>query len=312
VYPCCTTPHSIHRARFNIPSSPEVPASVLLIQILQAQNQQAGSMARGITLIPTLSVGIDVMGIGVVLVSIMGLFGVAKGCRRLMNLYFGLVLCFIAFQVGNAIVGYMSGSSWVQEALEKSWDMAYRTDKGLIRDLQIELHCVGFHTQEDRAVPTSTSSEIYLPPCAEILQLRFGKRLQHLGSLILCIRLIQLTGVLLLSVLFKHLAAMDQVEESESEQMDEESSYFQNEKQIEDKIARMPLLSIEDDDDEDLPHYSVNDAYGSEDSCEGEGGDEGGQSRGSFCHDRFRGHAYEYRDLPEYAEDERETQVYVA
>ncbi|KAF8935185.1 hypothetical protein BGZ58_005178 [Dissophora ornata] len=216
-------------------------------------------MARGITLIPTLSVGIDVMGIGVVLVSIMGLFGVAKGCRRLMNLYFGLVLCFIAFQVGNAIVGYMSGSSWVQEALEKSWDMAYRTDKGLIRDLQIEL-----------------------------------------------------TGVLLLSVLFKHLAAMDQVEESESEQMDEESSYFQNEKQIEDKIARMPLLSIEDDDDEDLPHYSVNDAYGSEDSCEGEGGDEGGQSRGSFCHDRFRGHAYEYRDLPEYAEDERETQVYVA
>lgn len=58
---------------------------MLLIRILQAQNQQAGAMQHGITLIPTLSVGVDIMGIGVVLVSIMGLIGVAKGCSRLMH-----------------------------------------------------------------------------------------------------------------------------------------------------------------------------------------------------------------------------------
>jgi hypothetical protein len=43
-------------------------------------------MRNGITLTPTLSIGVDIMGIGVVLVSVMGLLGVAKGCRRLMNL----------------------------------------------------------------------------------------------------------------------------------------------------------------------------------------------------------------------------------
>ena len=58
---------------------------MLLIRILQAQNQQAGVMQHGITLIPTLSVGVDIMGIGVVLVSVMGLIGVAKGCNRLMH-----------------------------------------------------------------------------------------------------------------------------------------------------------------------------------------------------------------------------------
>lgn len=53
--------------------------------------------------------------------------------------YFGLVLCFIGVQVGYAVVGFMSGSSWIQEALERSWDKAYESDRSLIRDLQIEV-----------------------------------------------------------------------------------------------------------------------------------------------------------------------------
>ena len=53
--------------------------------------------------------------------------------------YFILVLCFIAVQVVYAIAGFMSGTNWILEALEKSWDRAYNTDKGLIRDLQIEV-----------------------------------------------------------------------------------------------------------------------------------------------------------------------------
>ncbi|KAF8948142.1 hypothetical protein BGZ47_006250 [Haplosporangium gracile] len=282
-----------------------IPASVLLIQILKTQNQQPDSMRHGITLTPTLSIGVDIMGIGVVLVSVMGLLGVAKGCRRLMNLYFGLVMCFIAVQVGYAVVGFMSGAHWVHEALEKSWDKAYLTDKSLIHDLQIESRCQGFYSRGDRAVAMPPSMEDYLAPCAEILNLRFGKRLQRMGYLILCIRMIQLTGVLLLSVLFKHLAVLDQ-EDSEDEdniKIDEESPYFQSEKQLEYENSRIPLLAEEED--EDLPHYSAhdynNDSEEYEDSEDEDGGDDEERLLGSR-----RGRAY--RHLPEYAEDEREPQ----
>lgn len=40
------------------------------------------------------------------------------------------------------------------------------------------------------------SMENYLAPCAEILNLRFGKRLQRMGYLILCIRMVQASDVL--------------------------------------------------------------------------------------------------------------------
>jgi hypothetical protein len=48
-------------------------------------------------------------------------------------------MCFIAIQVGYTVVGSMSGANWVHEALEKSWNKAYLTDKSLIHDLQIEV-----------------------------------------------------------------------------------------------------------------------------------------------------------------------------
>ncbi|KAF9437652.1 hypothetical protein BGZ76_011766 [Entomortierella beljakovae] len=272
-----------------------IPASVLLMNLLQSQNLQAGSMQYGITLIPTLSVGVDIMGIGVVLVSIMGLFGVAKGCRRLMNLYFGFVLVFIAVQLGSAVFGFINGTSWVQDALEKSWSKAYETDKGLIQDLQDEFVCKGFKSDDDMSTPTSRNSDIYLPPCAEILQTRFGQRLQRLGSIVLCIRMIQLTGVLLLSILFRHLASVDQSDDDiDEDRSDEESLYFKSEKQIEDEDARVPLLLEEDD--EDLPDYYSDDDEEDEEKMYG----------GEYTSD------YEYQDLPEYVEDEREAQVYVA
>ena len=48
-------------------------------------------------------------------------------------------MCFIAVQVGYTVVGFMSRANWVHEALEKSWDKAYLSDKSLIHDLQIEV-----------------------------------------------------------------------------------------------------------------------------------------------------------------------------
>ncbi|KAH7047037.1 hypothetical protein BKA57DRAFT_464881 [Linnemannia elongata] len=283
-----------------------IPASALLIQILKTQNQQPDSMRYGITLTPTLSIGVDIMGIGVVLVTVMGLLGVAKGCRRLMNFYFGLVMCFIAIQVGYAVVGFMSGTNWVHEALEKSWDKAYLTDKSLIHDLQIESRCQGFYSRGDRAVAMPPSMENYLAPCAEVLNLRFGKRLQRMGYLILCIRMIQLTGVFLLSVLFKHLAVLDQenTEDEDNIKIDEESPYFKSEKQLEYESSCVPLLA--DEEEEDLPHYSAYDYNDNSEYCEDCEDEDSGDDEERLLGSR------EYRHLPEYTEDECEPQVYVA
>ncbi|KAI1319296.1 hypothetical protein EDD11_004433 [Mortierella claussenii] len=252
----------------------------------------------------------------------MGLFGVAKGCKRLMNLYFALALCFTAVQVGHAVIGFISGPSWIQEALENSWDKAYESDKRLIRELQNELHCQGFQTQDDRGIEMPLGPQTYLPPCAEILQARFGRRLQRLGSMILCIRLIQMTGVFLLSILFQYLAESEKADKSDQDQdQDQDSAYFRSEKQIEDEYARIPLLAGEDDD---LPQYYAKDIYDSENYYDDNNDDEDGDDNdGGLCSDdeedyggqshygRFRTRNFE-RVLPEYAEDEREPQVYVA
>ncbi|ORZ16783.1 hypothetical protein BCR41DRAFT_386341 [Lobosporangium transversale] len=263
-----------------------IPALVLLTQILQTQKQNIKAMhPHDIILIPTLSIGVDLMSIGVVLVSIMGLCGIAKGCTRLMNLYFVLVLCFIAIQVGHATISFMSGSPWVEETLENSWDKAYDMDKGTIWDLQREFHCQGFRTQEDRAVRMMLQeSDSHLSPCLEILQRHFGHRLRGLSLYILCIRLIQFTGVFLLSILFKYLTVLEQTEENEqSQQTDEESRFFKNEKQFEDEGSGVSLMA-EVNTDGGLPQYTAEDTYDGQ---------------------------YGYHDLPEYVEDEYEPTVYI-
>ncbi|KAF9096902.1 hypothetical protein BGX23_010213 [Mortierella sp. AD031] len=180
------------------------------------------------------------MCIGAIAVSLIGLLGVAKGNRRLMNLYFGFVMVFISIQALLAVKGALSGADWVKDALDRSWTNAYETDPDLIRDLQIE----GFHDAEDRSLDTNTGYEGHLRNCSDILEMDFGKRLERLGTTVLWIRLIQLAGVLLLSFLFKYLVILDQSnldkerEEEEALQAqqlmaaDKSGYYFLTEKQI--------------------------------------------------------------------------------
>ncbi|KAG0243324.1 hypothetical protein BGX31_010917 [Mortierella sp. GBA43] len=166
--------------------------------------------------------------------------------------YFGLVICFIAVQVGNAIAGLLSGSDWIEEALDKSWDIAYQTDQGIIQELQAGFHCMGFRTLDDRVVPMPYNTEMDQPPCEGILRARFGRRLQRLGSLVIYIRLIQLVGVLMLSILFRYLTTMEPLDEDEATSRDEELPYFKSEKEMEEESARVPLLG---GDDDEMPGY---------------------------------------------------------
>ncbi|KAG0289235.1 hypothetical protein BGZ97_006515 [Linnemannia gamsii] len=157
----------------------------------QEQQQQTAGGRHNVHLVPTLSVGLDSMCIGVVAVSLIGLLGVARGNRRLMNLYFGFVLVFISIQALFAVKGFLSGADWVRDTLDRSWTNAYETDKDLIRDLQSEFNCKGFFNGEDRSLEMSTGYEGQLPNCSDILEKTFGSRLEKLGTTILWIRLIQ-------------------------------------------------------------------------------------------------------------------------
>ncbi|KAF9386210.1 hypothetical protein CPC16_007688 [Podila verticillata] len=223
-------------------------------------------MNRGIALVPILSVGVDMASIGVVSISALGLVGVIKGSRRLMNLYFGLVLAFIGVQVGYAVAGFISRTSWVEASLERSWSEAYQKDPSLIYDLQTEFNCRGFKTQDDRAVDTPLGSEIFLPPCSQVLETMFGSQLDRMGSMIVCIRLIQLGSVLLLSILFKYLAVLDQECSSmeaptEASLTDDKLPFFVSEKQLEDQDARTPLLYTEDNLDSNEAHFEGSDLH---------------------------------------------------
>ncbi|KAG0030724.1 hypothetical protein BGZ81_002264 [Podila clonocystis] len=214
-------------------------------------------MDRSVALVPILSVGVDMASIAVVSISALGLIGVMNGSRRLMNLYFGLVLAFIGVQVGNAVAGFISGTSWIEASLERSWGDAYQKDPNLIYDLQTEFNCRGFKTLDDRAVDTP-GSDVYLPPCGPVLEAMYGSQLDRMGSMIVCIRLIQLGSVLLLSILFKYLAVLDNESSSiESGSVPTESllskdrlPFFVSEKQLEDQDAKIPLLFQESEDPE--------------------------------------------------------------
>ncbi|KAG0273205.1 hypothetical protein BGZ96_004981 [Linnemannia gamsii] len=229
------------------------------------------------------------MCIGVIAVSLIGLLGVARGNRRLMNLYFGFVIVFISIQALFAVKGFLSGADWVRDALDRSWTNAYETDKDLIRDLQSEFNCKGFFDGEDRSLETSTGYEGQLPNCSGILEKTFGNRLERLGTTILWIRLIQLAGVLLLSILFKYLAFLDQTDaddkdedaleaQQQSEMLDGSSKagyYFLTEKQMADSDAHVPLLLCqeeeeeeEDDDDDDCVRELCTDGNENDIDCE--------------------------------------------
>jgi hypothetical protein len=113
----------------------------------------------------------------------------------------------------------------------------------------------------------------------------------------------------LLSILFKYLAILDQEDEEDEDniKIDEESPHIKSEKQIEYENSRVPLLA--DEEDEDLPRYSShNYSYNDSDDCE-ESEDENGVHEEQLLGSH---HEREYHRLPEYAEDEREPQVYVA
>ncbi|KAG0340296.1 hypothetical protein BG000_000233 [Podila horticola] len=199
---------------------------------------------------------IGLASIAVVSISILGLTGVIKGSRRLMNLYFGLVLAFIGVQVGYAVAGFISETSWVEASLERSWGDAYQKDPSLIYDLQTEVSAIKFG---------------YIKHEYQILETMYGSQLDRIGSMVVCVRLIQLGSVLLLSILFKYLAVLDSKSSSiESGSVTTESSlsdgklpFFVSEKQLEDQDARIPLLFQESEHPDyfNEAHFAESDAH---------------------------------------------------
>ncbi|KAF8935841.1 hypothetical protein BGZ58_004762 [Dissophora ornata] len=230
----------------------------------------------------------------------------------MMRLYFAFVVVFVMVQGLFAVREFMASEGWAHNTLDLFWGTAYESDSELIKDLQTEFKCQGFNDRTDRALELPLVSDENLPACSAALEASFGKKLQRLGSIILCIRLIQLGGVLLLSILFKFLASMER-DEHDLEELEDLSfsegkmGYCLTEKQLEEASARVPLLSVEDVDDDVLPHYYIRDAYVDNDGLRSE--DSGDDSEGDDDHSDCRLQGYQsLSDDPH----EQEFSVYVA
>ncbi|KAF9951251.1 hypothetical protein BGZ72_007205 [Mortierella alpina] len=127
----------------------------------------------------------------------------------------------------------------------------------LIYDLQQEFNCQGYDNHSTGSLEAYPGSGD-LPSCGEILKMNFGKRLEKLGSMLLVIRLLQLSGALLLSILFKYLAVVDQEESGDENVLvrtAEKLEYGLTEKQLEDMHARVPLLLADGIDECGPPPY---------------------------------------------------------
>ncbi|KAG0023504.1 hypothetical protein BGZ80_009279 [Entomortierella chlamydospora] len=143
-------------------------------------------MHHGIILAPTFSFSMDSMRVGVVLISLMGLFGVTKKSRRIMNLYFACVVLFTFIQGLFTVRRFLVGKGWIQNVLNLSWEAAYDSNLDLIKKPQKEFNCRGFNDQNDRSLELPLEADELLPPCSEILEMRFGKELKKLASVMLC------------------------------------------------------------------------------------------------------------------------------
>ncbi|KAG0255656.1 hypothetical protein BG011_004987 [Mortierella polycephala] len=219
-----------------------------------------------LTLVPILTVGPDTMSLVVVLVSMLGLYGVARGKKRLMDVYLAFVVIFIGVQVFITIKGFLSGPSWVRNSLRLSWDNAYDTDPELIRSLQIEFKCQGFLDSNDKSLSIPLGAESRLPPCSEVLELNFGKSLE------------KLVGVFTLTILFKYLAVLDREEKHKEEfeilaRVGEKMGYLMSDRQQEAAYVRVPLLlSMEEEEEEEEEEEDQGDQeivpFLNNDSCE--------------------------------------------
>ncbi|KAG0213519.1 hypothetical protein BGX28_004155 [Mortierella sp. GBA30] len=164
------------------------------------------------------------------------------------------------FQTVFAVKNFLMESDWVHDTLDQSWDNAYNYEPELIYELQSEYKCQGFHSARDRSLELPLDSESYLPPCDQVLETSFAKRLDVLASRILCIRILQLVGVLLLSFMFRYLAVLDQEDSREDDFQGLVSSSKKiacglMEKQTDHVYAHVPQSFADSDEKNESPPY---------------------------------------------------------
>ncbi|GJJ71019.1 hypothetical protein EMPS_03369 [Entomortierella parvispora] len=195
-------------------------------------NQKAEVHDNRPSLVPTLTLEFEGISLTVVIVSIVGVFAFIKGCRKLLQSYLICVIITVLIQASIMVHQFLLSTRWIDDTLDQSWNRAYESDPELVMGLQNEFNCRGFNHFQDRAVDFIHGEDMIdhmaLMPCSEVLKATFGKRMRHLGTVLLCIRLIQLAGVLSLATLIVYLSDMDQ----EDREMEEQEQELADEKEV--------------------------------------------------------------------------------
>jgi len=130
----------------------------------------AGGQFNGLTS-TTLASGIIVIGVFVMLIAFLGCWGSMTESKKLLYIFFGLLVFFAVVEFAVGIAAYVKKDDLPAFA-DTLWTTLYNTDRNSINDLENSFKCCGWNNITDRAVPPFgtevTCAQLYMgvPSCS--------------------------------------------------------------------------------------------------------------------------------------------------
>jgi len=104
----------------------------------------------------TLPILAIVAGVLVFLLSIVGCFATVAEHKKIMWIYWSILLVVVIFQFFIGILALTTRGEMIESALDSRWDTLYDHKPRFIRDVEETYECCGLHNLTDRAWPKIT------------------------------------------------------------------------------------------------------------------------------------------------------------
>jgi len=155
----------------------------------------------------TLPIIVISVGVLVFILSTVGCFSTVVEARKVLMMYFGILLVLTIFQFVIGILALTTRGEMIGTALDMRWDTLYNEKPRFIRDVEETYACCGLYNLTDRAWPKvsanvtrNTCSENpdfgYQIPCIKPVMADWEGRQSALGIGILVLASLQLIGLI--------------------------------------------------------------------------------------------------------------------
>jgi hypothetical protein len=104
------------------------------------------------------------VGVFVFLLSFLGMWGALRENRRVLIIYFSLVLFFVVVELGIGIAAVVLRND-LPTLLDPLWTTVRNTDDQAILAIETQFSCCGYSDVHDRAVPPYVTTKPLTPTC---------------------------------------------------------------------------------------------------------------------------------------------------